>query len=70
MKDDPESEQWSVRGHSDMQKRLEYAMAIVRFVNLIVEPSQNKAYAESIKMLASKIGLPPHFIDVRYIDFI
>jgi hypothetical protein len=43
-----------------------YAMCIVRAVNGLVEPSQQSYYAESILSIATKIGLPPWFVDLRH----
>lgn len=41
-------------------------MCIVRAVNGLVEPSQQGYYAESVMSIATKIGLPPWFVDLRH----
>lgn len=43
-----------------------YAMCIVRAVNGLVEPSQQSYYAESVMSIATKIGLPAWFVDLRH----
>jgi hypothetical protein len=51
---------------SESELRLMYSMCIVRAVNGLVEPSQQSYFAESIQSLATKIGLPSWFVDLRH----
>jgi hypothetical protein len=51
---------------TDMEIRLMYSMAIVRGVNGLVDPSQQGFFADSVMSLASKIGLPSWFVDLRH----
>ncbi|KAK4685678.1 ribosomal biogenesis protein LAS1, partial [Tremellales sp. Uapishka_1] len=46
--------------------RLTYSMAIVRFVNGMVDPLQTGPYARPISHLASQLGLPPSLIALRH----
>lgn len=43
-----------------------YSMTIVRGVNGLVDPSQQGFFADSVMSLASKIGLPSWFVDLRH----
>jgi len=43
-----------------------YSMAIVRFVNGLVDSKQMGAYAQSIRKLAYAIDLPAFFVDLRH----
>ncbi|BGP51858.1 rRNA-processing protein las1 [Rhodotorula kratochvilovae] len=51
---------------SDAELRLSYAMAIVRFVNSLVDPLQTAYFARSIASLAAQIGLPLWFVELRH----
>ncbi|GAA6048588.1 hypothetical protein JCM3770_002043 [Rhodotorula araucariae] len=51
---------------SDADLRLSYAMAIVRFVNSLVDPLQTAYFARSIASLAAQIGLPLWFVELRH----
>ncbi|GAA5932670.1 hypothetical protein JCM3775_002206 [Rhodotorula graminis] len=46
--------------------RLAYAMAIVRFVNSLVDPLQTAYFARSIASLAAQLGLPLWFVELRH----
>lgn len=46
--------------------RLEYSMAIVRLVNGLVEPLQQKMHAQSVAVLAEQLDLPRELVDVRH----
>lgn len=43
-----------------------YSMALVRFVNGLLDPLQNGVYAASLHVLAKSIHLPVAFVDVRH----
>ncbi|KAJ2310307.1 rRNA-processing protein las1 [Coemansia sp. RSA 2705] len=43
-----------------------YAMAMIRFVNSIVDLEQKGAYAQSMAALASRIGMPAWFVELRH----
>ncbi|KAI7902107.1 Las1-like-domain-containing protein [Cokeromyces recurvatus] len=55
-------------GHhmSHKELRLMYGMAIVRFVNGLVDREQKGKFARSIGTLARMMGLPPWFVDLRH----
>lgn len=46
--------------------RLAATMALVRFVNEMVDPGQKGAYAQPITRLAEQIGLPRTLVDLRH----
>lgn len=48
------------------QVRLSYAMALVRLVNNAADDGQRGEYAQSIAILANRIGLPKWLVDVRH----
>ncbi|RCH77565.1 rRNA-processing protein las1, partial [Rhizopus stolonifer] len=52
--------------HSHKELRLMYAMAIVRFVNGLVDREQKGKFAKSIQVLARSMGLPTWFVDLRH----
>ncbi|KAJ1670434.1 rRNA-processing protein las1 [Coemansia sp. RSA 25] len=43
-----------------------YAMALIRFVNSIVDQEQKGVYAQSVAMLAGRIGMPAWFVELRH----
>lgn len=51
---------------SDHELRLQYALAIIRAVNGLVDPGQQGYYAESIFNIASKMGLPGWIVELRH----
>ncbi|POY75509.1 hypothetical protein BMF94_1411 [Rhodotorula taiwanensis] len=51
---------------SEHELRLSYSMAIIRFVNSLVDPLQTTYFARSIASLAAQIGLPPWFVELRH----
>ncbi|KAI8394233.1 Las1-like-domain-containing protein [Radiomyces spectabilis] len=51
---------------SHQELRLMYAMAIVRFVNGMVDPEQTGSFAVSIAGLADRLGLPLWFVELRH----
>ncbi|GAA5820654.1 hypothetical protein JCM10212_004320 [Sporobolomyces blumeae] len=46
--------------------RLSYSMAIIRFVNSLVDPLQTAYFARSISSLAAQLGLPLWFVELRH----
>lgn len=51
---------------SHKELRLMYAMAIIRFVNGLVDREQKGKFAKSINSLARSMGLPSWFVDLRH----
>ncbi|KAF1797830.1 Las1-like-domain-containing protein [Mucor lusitanicus] len=51
---------------SHKELRLMYAMAIIRFVNGLVDREQKGKFAKSINTLARMMGLPSWFVDLRH----
>lgn len=51
---------------SHKEIRLMYAMAIIRFVNGLVDREQKGRFAKSINSLARSMGLPSWFVDLRH----
>lgn len=46
--------------------RLAYSMALIRFVNGLVDPAQTGPFARSIAGIATQIGLPLWFVELRH----
>ncbi|TXT13363.1 hypothetical protein VHUM_00730 [Vanrija humicola] len=46
--------------------RMTYAMAVVRFVNGMVDPLQTGPYARPISHLAASLGMPPSLVALRH----
>ncbi|KAI5790159.1 Las1-like-domain-containing protein [Geopyxis carbonaria] len=55
-----------VPGISDNVLRLAYSSAVCRFVNGLLDPLQDKKFAQSMFQLAREQELPAMFIDVRH----
>ncbi|KAJ2451416.1 rRNA-processing protein las1 [Coemansia sp. RSA 2336] len=53
-------------GVSIGQQRHMYAMVLIRFVNSIVDLEQKGVYAQSMASLASRIGMPAWFVELRH----
>ena len=51
---------------SEVQLRLAYAMALLRLVNGICDPSQRGKAAGSVMALSRRLGLPPMLVDLRH----
>ena len=51
---------------SETQLRLAYAMALLRLVNGICDPSQRGKAAGSVMALSRRLGLPPMLVDLRH----
>ncbi|KAM0750536.1 Las1-domain-containing protein [Meredithblackwellia eburnea MCA 4105] len=62
---DTQSEGTSVRP-SQLELRLAYSMALIRFVNSLVDPLQTTYYARSMASLAVQLGLPLWFVELRH----
>jgi len=52
--------------YTNTEKRLAFSMILIRFVNLVLEPSQKSFFAQSIESLAKSVGLPQKFVDLRH----
>lgn len=59
-----------ISGHlgstGNIQERLTLAMAIVRFVNGMVDQDQKGKFARSVQSIAEEIGLPDWLVDMRH----
>ncbi|KAG8998110.1 rRNA-processing protein las1 [Tulasnella sp. JGI-2019a] len=65
--DDARIESQSTASSSNLfSLRQAYALAIVRLVNNLVDPLQQGAFARSITAIASQIGLPAWFVELRH----
>ncbi|PWZ01607.1 Las1-domain-containing protein [Testicularia cyperi] len=53
-------------GAAELGIRVNYSMAIIRFVNSIVDSYQTGGFAQSIAAIAARIGLPQWFVDLRH----
>ncbi|KAJ2457917.1 rRNA-processing protein las1, partial [Coemansia sp. RSA 2322] len=53
-------------GVSNNQLQHMYSMALIRFVNSIVDLEQKGVYAQSVAVLASRIGMPAWFVELRH----
>ncbi|KDE07268.1 hypothetical protein MVLG_02488 [Microbotryum lychnidis-dioicae p1A1 Lamole] len=51
---------------SQHELRLAYSMALIRFVNSLVDPLQTTYYARSMASLAAQLGLPLWFVELRH----
>ncbi|SCV74661.1 BQ2448_7690 [Microbotryum intermedium] len=51
---------------SQHELRLGYSMALIRFVNSLVDPLQTTYYARSMASLAAQLGLPLWFVELRH----
>lgn len=54
-----------ISAHLD-QGRLTLAMAIVRFVNGMVDQDQKGKFARSVQTIGEEIGLPKWLVDIRH----
>lgn len=50
----------------EISSRFELAMIIIRFVNGLTDANQVKGHAMSVNRLASQIGIPRLFVDIRH----
>lgn len=51
---------------SGTELQLMYSLAVVRAVNGLVDPGQQGLFADSVHNLASRIGLPAWFVELRH----
>jgi ribosomal biogenesis protein LAS1 len=51
---------------SRLSLRQNYAVAIIRMVNGLVDPLQAGAYARSIASIAAQLGLPSWLVELRH----
>ncbi|KAJ2802315.1 rRNA-processing protein las1 [Coemansia guatemalensis] len=54
------------QGMSISQLRHMYSMALIRFVNSIVDLEQRGTFAQSMTTLATRIGMPAWFVELRH----
>ncbi|EPQ26148.1 uncharacterized protein PFL1_06356 [Pseudozyma flocculosa PF-1] len=55
-----------IGGGAELGIRMNYTMAITRFVNSIVDSYQSGNFAQSIAAIAARIGLPHWFVELRH----
>ncbi|KAJ9478693.1 Protein LAS1 [Pseudozyma hubeiensis] len=55
-----------VGGGAELGVRLNYSLALTRFVNSVVDSHQTGGFAQSIAAIAARIGLPLWFVEVRH----
>ncbi|KAI8326398.1 Las1-domain-containing protein, partial [Martensiomyces pterosporus] len=60
------ADQDQCRGATINQLRHMYNMALIRFVNSIVDLEQKGMYAQSIAVIANRIGMPAWFVELRH----
>lgn len=56
-----------VDGNEDIVLRSAYSMALVRFVNGLLDPFQQGTYATALVEIAKKIRLPYSFVEIRHL---
>lgn len=59
-------ERSSGMGDDNFPTRLSYTMSLIRYVNGLLDPTQQSQYAIPLHTLAQKIGLPSFFVDLRH----
>lgn len=52
--------------HDKLSVKLSYTMSLIRFVNGILDPTQQSQFAIPLHTLAKRIGLPSWFVDLRH----
>lgn len=55
-----------VEGANQLEINMAYSMLIIRFVNGLLDPFQQGAFAVPLYMLARNINLPPLFVELRH----
>lgn len=50
----------------EMNVRLSYMMSLIRFVNGVLDPTQQSQFAIPLHVLAKKVGLSSWFVDLRH----
>lgn len=63
---DPNTSTRSVKQYDSNILQLSYSMALIRFVNGLLDPFQQGSYAISLHHLARNLGLPSFFVEVRH----
>ncbi|KAJ1020102.1 hypothetical protein NDA16_004382 [Ustilago loliicola] len=53
-------------GGAELGVRLNYSLALARFVNSVVDSHQTGGFAQSIAAIAARIGLPLWFVEIRH----
>ncbi|SOV09021.1 uncharacterized protein UDID_03736 [Ustilago sp. UG-2017a] len=53
-------------GGAELGVRLNYSLALTRFVNSVVDSHQTGGFAHSIAAIAARIGLPLWFVEIRH----
>ncbi|TKY87763.1 hypothetical protein EX895_003344 [Sporisorium graminicola] len=53
-------------GGAELGVRLNYSLALTRFVNSVVDSHQTGGFAQSIAAIATRIGLPLWFVEIRH----
>ncbi|SPO25143.1 uncharacterized protein UTRI_02753_B [Ustilago trichophora] len=53
-------------GGAELGVRLNYSLALTRFVNSVVDSHQTGGFAQSIAAIAARIGLPLWFVEIRH----
>lgn len=53
-------------GGAELGVRLNYSLALTRFVNSVVDSHQTGGFAQSIAAIAARIGLPQWFVEIRH----
>ncbi|KAI3483308.1 hypothetical protein L1887_53799 [Cichorium endivia] len=53
-------------GGAELGVRLNYSLALMRFVNSVVDSHQTGGFAQSIAAIAARIGLPQWFVEIRH----
>lgn len=53
-------------GGAELGVRLNYSLALTRFVNSVVDSHQTGGFANSIAAIAARIGLPLWFVEIRH----
>lgn len=51
---------------SELEKRMIYSLAIIRFVNGLVDAGQTSTYAQSVSVIANRMKLPPSLVEIRH----
>ncbi|XP_074646213.1 ribosomal biogenesis protein LAS1L-like [Tubulanus polymorphus] len=65
--DDEESSSESEnRSAVDTKLRMNYSMALIRFVNAMTETLQNREYAQPVHKIAESMGLPEWLVELRH----
>ena len=52
--------------HAHLTSRLTHGAALTRFINSLVDPLQQRAYARPIALIARELGLPEGLVAIRH----